>query len=339
MARWDIPSRQTARLEVLLVNRILEQLRALQSPRCQLCPRRCGADRAAEPGFCGQPLGLQVATVCSHRGEEPPLSGQRGAGTIFVVGCTMACRFCQNHQISQPERLDPGWRRAPEVLADRFLELQRAGSHNIEWVSPTQHLPGLVEALLLARRRGLSLPVVWNGNGYQRVSVLRLLEGIVDIYLPDAKYGDNATAAELSNTPDYVEVNRRALREMQRQVGSLELDPVTGIARRGLIIRHLVLPGRVANTREVLAWIARDLGRDTWISLMAQYYPAHRAASGLSRRLGARELRRALQALDDAGLENGWVQERVTARTFCPDFTRGDRAFEGCASAAAQEGR
>ena len=314
------------------VRTVLEQLRALQSPRCELCPRRCGADRATAPGFCGQPLALQVAAVCSHLGEEPPLSGRGGAGTVFVAGCTMRCRFCQNHQISQPERLDPAWSRTPEQLARRFLELERAGSHNIEWVSPTQHLPGLVEALSLARRRGLSLPVVWNGNGYQRVSVLRLLEGIVDVYLPDAKYGERAAAAELSETPDYVEVSRRALLEMQRQVGPLEVDPATGLARRGMIVRHLVLPGRLANTREVLTWIARELGRDTWVSLMAQYYPAHRAAAagadGLGRRLGAREQRRALSALEAAGLENGWVQERVTAGTFRPDFTRGDRAFE-----------
>ena len=323
-------------LSELTLTRRLSKLRELQSPRCQLCPRRCGADRIRSAGFCGQPLSLQVGAACAHHGEEPPLSGQGGAGTVFVAGCTMRCCFCQNHQISQPARLEPGWSRAPDRLARRLLSLQRAGCHNVEWVSPTQHLPALVEALLLARRRGLTLPVVFNCNGYQRTSVLELLSGIVDVYLPDAKYGDAALATRLSCTSDYVAVNRRALREMQRQVGPLELDAQTGLARRGLIVRHLVLPGQLSNTREVLSWIADALGRDTWVSLMAQYYPTHRTAvangpprpAALLRRLGPRELRRAVATLEAAGLDNGWIQDRGRTRTSRPDFRRGDQAFE-----------
>jgi putative pyruvate formate lyase activating enzyme len=306
---------------------LAERARALEELQraCQLCPRRCGVDREARFGVCGQGRTLHVALVAPHRGEEPPLCVGAGAGTIFVAGCTMRCRFCQNHQISQRvPRAD--WTCTPTELAARLLELQRLGCANIEWVSPTQHLPGLVEALRLARRDGLALPCVYNGNGYDRVSVLRLLDGIVDVYLPDAKYARPATAADCSQTPDYVEVNRRALQEMWRQVGPLQLDE-QGRARRGLLVRHLVLPEHLEETEEVLRWIGAELGPRVWVSLMAQYYPAHQlvgAEGPLGRALTDREYARAVDALAVAGLDNGWVQDLSSGPRLLPDFDRVD---------------
>ena len=283
-------------------------------------------DRRHQPGFCGQSTVLGVASVCAHHGEEPALSGEGGAGTVFLTGCTMRCGFCQNHQISHPlAHATTPWSTSPSALSSELLELQRRGCHNIEWVSPTSHLPDLVEALALAREGGLHLPLVYNTNGLDRVRVLRLLEDVVDVYLPDAKYADDDLARRLSDTSEYAQVNRRAMREMWRQVGPLQCDADTGLARRGLVVRHLVLPGLLQNTREVLQWIGAELGPGAWVSLMAQYYPAHltREVPGLegpSRRLTGREHRLAAEALDRAGLSNGWVQELEAWRSYQPDF-------------------
>jgi putative pyruvate formate lyase activating enzyme len=299
-------------------------LLALQRP-CELCPRRCRADRARRAGFCAQGPEPVVATCCAHGGEEPALSGSGGAGTVFMAGCTLRCRFCQNHQLSQADP-DPAWTTTAGDLARRWLALQRAGCHNIEWVSPTPHLPALVQALALARRQGLTLPVVYNSGGYERVRTLRLLRGVVDVYLPDAKYADGELARELSGAADYVEVNRRALREMWRQAGPLRCDD-RGLARRGLVVRHLVLPGQLRNTRRVLGWLGAELGPRLCVSLMAQYYPAHRAAGdggALGRGLTRREHRLAQEALLQAGLQRGWVQERRSRRLLRPDFSRAE---------------
>jgi len=266
-----------------------------------------------------------LVIACAHRGEEPVLAGSGGAGTVFVAGCNMRCRFCQNHQISQ--RAPRGaWARSAEELAAAFLALEREGCHNLEWVSPTQHLPELVEALRLARAAGLRLPLVYNSNGYERVEVLALLEDVVDVWLPDAKYASDELARQLSGTPGYVEVNRRALLEMWRQAGPLELDE-QGLARRGTIVRHLVLPGHLADTRAVLAWLGRALGPEVSVSLMAQYHPAHESAElppALRRTLTRREYALAVAALEEAGLVNGWVQERSSCGHFLPDFDRAE---------------
>ena len=273
--------------------------------------------------------------MCPHQGEEPALAGEHGAGTVFLAGCSLRCAFCQNHQISHhPPRQH--WSSSPRQLAEAFLGLERAGCCNIEWVSPTAHLPGLVEALGVARQEGCRLPVVYNSSGYERVEVLRLLEGIVDVYLPDAKYGRQDPVRALSNAVDYVDVNQRALLEMWRQKGPLCVD-AGGLARQGLIIRHLVLPGHLENTRAVLGWIAGALGPEVHLSLMAQYYPAHLAhgkdlGPDLNRRLTRREHCLAMDALMDAGLENGWIQERASQQLFRPDFTQED-PFGGAATA------
>ncbi len=243
----------------------------------------------------------------SHPGEEPPVSGSRGSGTVFFSHCTMACAYCQNYRMSQRHE---GRDTRPAALARMMESLAEAGCHNLNLVSATQHLPGVLEALVIADDLGVSLPIVWNTSGYESAETLALLDGVVDIYLADIRYSSEESAARLSDTPGYVASSRSALREMRRQVGVLETDH-SGVARRGLIVRHLVLPNDLAGTREALSFVASELGRDTFVSLMAQYYPAHRAPTvpGIERALTSGEWDAALQALADAGLENGWAQE------------------------------
>lgn len=269
-----------------------------------------------------------MAALCAHHGEEPGLSGSGGAGTVFLAGCPLGCSYCQNHQISGPDaaatRAPAHWRQSVEELARGYLALQARGCHNVEWVTPTPHLPALVLALALARERGLELPVVFNSGGYERPGVLRLLQDVVDVYLPDAKYGLPGPAAALSDAPDYVEVNRRALREMWRQVGPPHLDRA-GLLRRGLVVRHLVLPGHLASTEAALRWLAEAFGPTLWVSLMAQYYPPDPEQPGpLGRRLTRREYDRAVDLLLELGLHRGWVQDRRAHRTFRPDFSQKD---------------
>lgn len=275
---------------------------------CDLCPHQCRVNRLrGETGFCRAGLKPQVASATLHRGEEPPISGTRGSGTIFFSWCTLRCRFCQNFSISQ---MGNGEELTTSGLAERMLKLQKFGAHNINLVTPGHYLPQILAALWLAIPKGLQLPLVWNSNGYEKVDALALLEGIVDIYLPDMKYSDEEPAVRFSSAPGYRDINRAAIREMFRQTGHLSLDD-EGIARRGLIIRHLVLPDRAAGSRETLKWIAETLGTETHLALMNQYFPAYEAEKtpGLQRKISEGEYAEAVEALHEFGLENGWVQE------------------------------
>lgn len=276
--------------------------------RCDLCPRACGVNRLeGERGFCGAGALLRVASWNAHHGEEPPISGHHGSGTIFFSHCTGRCLFCQNYPISQ---LGNGQTVTDDRLAAMMLELQRMGCHNINLVTPTHFVPQIIRATQRAAAEGLRIPLVYNTSGYERIDTLQLLDGIVDIYLPDAKYADDDIARELSGFVGYVSANRAALKEMHRQVGSaLQVDD-EGIARRGMVIRHLVLPDGLAQTREVLTWIAHELGTESYISLMAQYFPAYRASERppLGRRISRAEYHDAFCVLDELGLENGWRQ-------------------------------
>ncbi len=289
---------------------------------CRLCPRRCGADRTAgELGYCQAAgtaaaagtvaaAGALTASVYSHTahpGEEPPLSGTRGSGTIFFSHCTMSCIYCQNHRFSQE---GAGTDTSAEDLAGMMTSLAGSGCHNINLVSPTHYTAVILEALGIAVSEGVDIPLVWNTSSYESIEVLTLLDGVVDIYLADIRYSDPAAAAEYSDAPDYVEVCRAALKEMHRQVGALELDS-TGIAERGLIVRHLVMPNDVSGTGEALRFVAEELGTDTHLSLMAQYYPAYLADAcvPLARRITSSEWALALEAHDEAGLTNGWTQD------------------------------
>lgn len=276
---------------------------------CNLCPRECGVNRlAGEQGYCRAGANPVVASWNAHPWEEPPISGTKGSGTIFFTYCTARCVFCQNYPISQ---LGIGQQVTVQRLAEMMLELQARGCHNINLVTPTHFVPQILAALALAVEEGLRLPLVYNSSGYEAVETLRLLDGIVDIYLPDAKYADDEVARRLSGFRGYVEANRAALKEMFRQVGAELLLDENGLALRGMIIRHMVLPEGLAGTQEVLAWIARELSPSIHISLMSQYFPAHKAVGDpvLGRKITDEEYLEALAAFDALGLERGWRQE------------------------------
>ena len=292
---------------------------------CELCPRMCHADRiAGERGFCNLTSGMLISARLPHHGEEPPLSGERGAGTIFFSSCNLQCNYCQNYQISHAPAGQPV---SADALADIMLELQTAGCHNIEPVTPTPHLPGIMEALFIARKRGLHLPLVFNCGGYERREIIILLKGQVEIYLPDFKYGSAETAKNLSGVADYPEQAAESLREMVRQVGdSLSLDE-QGIAARGIIVRHLVLPGCVDNSLEALKTI-RAVSPFIPLSIMSQYTPVMDAkirlrAAGdhplLSRRITKKEYEQVVNAALDMGFEEIYTQD-VDDRALSPDF-------------------
>jgi putative pyruvate formate lyase activating enzyme len=281
-------------------------VRALE--RCRLCPRACGVNRReGETGFCGAGIFLRVAAVSVHHGEEPPISGVRGSGTVFFSHCNMKCIFCQNYPISQ---LGVGERMSTEELGERLLGLERKGTHNVNFVTPTPHVPQLIGAVAAAREKGFSLPVVYNSNGYDSPEALALLEGVVDIYLPDVKYVSPCLAEDISATPDYPAHNAAAVSEMFRQVGPLSPGG-DGIARKGVLLRHLVIPGKEAETEKVLAHLRETYGPRVPLSLMGQYFPAYQAASvpGLDRRLAPDEYERAVETALRLGLDNVFLQE------------------------------
>ncbi len=271
-------------------------------------PRGPHSPAAAAAAACGVGAEPVIAAWNVHPWEEPPISGTRGSGTIFFSGCTGKCVFCQNYPISQ---LRYGNAVSIERFAAMMLQLQRRGCHNINFVTPTHFVPQILAGVDVAAAQGLRLPLVYNTSGYETVETLRLLEGVIDIWLPDAKYTDDAIARRVSGFPGYVASNRAALREIFRQVGGELVLDGDGIARRGLIIRHLVLPGGLADTAGVLRWIATELSPQVHVSVMDQYFPAYHAFGDplLGRKITAAEYEAALQAFDAAGLENGWLQE------------------------------
>ncbi len=282
---------------------------------CRLCPRGCGADRlAGGAGFCGAGEKARVAAISIHDGEEPPISGTRGSGTVFFSHCNLACLFCQNYPISQ---MGVGREMAAEELGDRLLRLEARGAHNVNFVTPTPHVPQMIGALAAARRKGFALPVVYNTNGYESPEALALLDGVVDIYLPDVKYRSAGLAAEASGAADYPAHNARAVAEMVRQAGPLAAG-ADGIATRGVLIRHLVLPGKVEETEAVLAFVRSRFGPGMPLSLMGQYFPAHRApaTAGYDRPLSPEEYERAVAAAEALGMTNVFIQEIA-----CPDET------------------
>lgn len=289
---------------------------------CVLCPRGCRVDRlAGERGFCRAGLTAPVNIAQLHQGEEPPISGSLGSGTVFFAGCTLACRFCQNFAISQE-----GWSQEMDAqdLAAVFLELQLAGAHNLNLVTPTPHLVVILEALAIARQHGCRLPVVYNTSGYERAATIRSLAELVEVYLPDYKYGDDAVAERLSQTANYVEHCRASLREMFEQVGNLEVDS-EGVAVKGVLVRHLVLPHDLSGTAQVLKDLVRLGGRGVWLSLMSQFTPMYLAKQtpGLERRLLAAEYQAAQKAMEEAGIEAGFLQDLQSADgKYVPSFVR-----------------
>ena len=291
---------------------------------CTLCPWQCRVNRAkGELGRCKAAAELKVAKALAHFGEEPALSGTRGSGTIFFSHCHLSCCFCQNYQISQEGM---GEIISPEALAQKMLSLQEQGCHNINLVSPTHYLPPIMQALCLAAADGLIIPLVYNSNGYESIETLRLLDGVVDIYLPDAKYAEDGCAQTYSRAKEYIKTNEAALKEMYAQVGPLVIEG-EGIALKGLIIRHLVLPGNLSQTEIVLNRIKACLGTRVHISLMCQYRPVFKAPQHpeLQKRTSPEEYDRAIASLINIGFENGWLQdyEKIDGE-FLPDFQKSD---------------
>jgi len=270
---------------------------------CTVCPRECRVDRRLELGTCATGAEALVASYNLHFGEEPVISGRRGSGTVFLANCNLRCAFCQNHDISQRPGDFVDHELSAERLAGIFLDLQDRGAHNINWVSPSHQAPQLVRALGIAAARGLTIPIVYNSNGYDSVDVLRLLDGIVDIYMPDLKYADPVTARRCSGVENYPERARAALAEMFRQVGDDWVLTPEDVLHRGLLIRMLVLPAGLAGIAANLEWVARELSPEVAISVLAQYRPAHRIITtldfpDLERRISGPEWRAAVAALE-----------------------------------------
>ncbi len=290
-----------------LIEKRLPELQKLMSP-CRLCPRKCGVDRLnGQKGYCRTGDRVKVAAWAQHRGEEPGISGIRGSGTIFSSNCTLGCFFCQNFPFSQ---LGNGREMDRKELGQIMSKLADSGVHNLNFVTPTHVIPLLLEGLLESSDKAIALPLVYNCSGYETEEVLDLLDGIVDIYIPDIKYADDKIAEELSQCPDYVENNRISLKKMYRQAGDLQFSK-DGIATRGLIIRHLVLPEQLAGSRESFTWLANNLGLKVHISLMSQYFPAFKAHQHpkMGRALEVDEYLEVLDFCEELGFENVWAQD------------------------------
>jgi putative pyruvate formate lyase activating enzyme len=285
----------------------IERAQALLE-KCTVCPRRCQVNRLkGEVGFCGVAAKPKVASHSVHLGEEPPISGTHGSGTIFFSGCNMKCRYCQNFPISQ---LRHGREISTQELAEMMLTLQSRGCHNVNLVTPSHLIPQILEALSYAWDRGFDLPLVYNSSGYDSVDSLKLLEGVIDVYLPDMRYSDDKPAREFSSAGDYVEVNRQALREMYRQVGNLIVDE-QGLARKGLIIRHLILPEDVAGSTQTFLFIRGEISPEVYVSLMGQYFPSFEAGRcvSINRKITPVEYETAVESFLASGLSKGWMQE------------------------------
>ena len=293
----------------ILETRIRESLDILKN--CRLCPRQCGIDRiAGNRGFCRTGRKVRVASAAPHFGEEKPLVGRSGSGTIFVSSCNLLCSFCQNPDISH---LNAGSEIGPKEFAQLMISLAQKGCHNINFVTPIHVVPQILEALPLAIERGLRVPLVYNTSAYDSIDTLRLLEGIFDIYMPDFKFWDGRWSDVFCCAPDYPEIARAAVKEMHRQVGDLVIDG-RGIAERGLILRHLVMPGGVAGTSGIMSFLAHHISRDTYVNIMGQYHPSYAAVSDgkIGRRVLDEEYKHALAAAKTAGMT------RLDTRTVSP---------------------
>jgi len=274
---------------------------------CRLCPHECGVNRLmGETGFCRTGSDALVASYGPHYGEEEVLVGRGGSGTVFLGRCNLRCIYCQNYDISHGQDSRP---MKPHELAKVMLALEAGGAHNVNFVTPTHAVPQIVKALALAAKEGFRLPLVYNSGGYDKEETLRLLDGVFDIYMPDFKYWDPGVAQELSGISDYPEAARRALREMHRQVGDLEVKE--GLAMRGLLVRHLVLPGNLAGTGDILEYLAREISPGTFVNVMDQYRPAYRAMGRppLDRRPTLGEIRQAKEAARRAGLRGPYSED------------------------------
>ncbi len=268
-----------------------------QLKQCDLCPRLCGINRNEITGVCGQNQDARLTNALLHTGEEPPLIANKGAGTVFFSGCSLNCCYCQNFAFSQ---LNNGTQHTSQELSEVFLRLQKSGASNLDLVTPAAHLTSIIEALIYAVPKGLNIPIVYNTSGYERVEVLKKIEGCVDVYLTDIRYTDDLIGMKYSGVSDYWTVTKRAIREMYRQKGS-----------KGIIIRHLVLPNGLGGTKKAMEFVAEELSTSVSISLMSQYFPVYRAKEfeQINRKIDENEYAQAVQVLEQYGLHNGWTQQ------------------------------
>jgi putative pyruvate formate lyase activating enzyme len=302
---------------------------------CVLCPQRCKVDRKkGQKGFCGAGYLPAVSSAITHHGEEPPISGSNGSGTIFFSHCNMRCVYCQNYQISQKFE---GQVISIERLSELMLELQNKNCHNINFVSPTIWIPQIIKAASIAIKNGLKIPFVYNTGGYDNPGIIKMLDGIIDIYMPDIRYSRDSEADKYSSAKDYVKFNRKSIIEMYRQVGDLKLDRKrtnrngtrrNGVAVKGLLIRLLVLPNNIGGIKETLEFIKNELSANVYLSIMAQYHPEYKACSypELSRRITSKEYYGVVNYAEKLGFTNGWIQDYISLSEeedlFIPDFKK-----------------
>ena len=276
--------------------------------KCEICPHRCGVDRTNNQiGRCKSKNTVKVAKASIHMYEEPCISKGSGSGTVFFSNCNLNCVFCQNYEISQNGL---GKEITIKELANIFLKLQSENVNNINLVTPTSYVPQIIEAIKIAKDNGLNIPIVYNTNSYENIETLKLLEGYIDIYLPDLKYSENELGEKYSNVKNYFEVATTAIKEMYRQVGNLKCDK-NGIAKKGVIIRHLVLPNHIENSKKVLSWINNNLPQDVYVSVMNQYFPIYKAKNikDLNRKITKREMKKIEEFIYSIDLKNGYIQD------------------------------
>lgn len=277
--------------------------------KCCLCPRNCGINRNKNQiGRCKATNKVKIALYSIHQFEEPCISGKKGSGTVFFSNCNLNCIFCQNYEISQ---MGKGKEITIERLAEIFLEQQKRNVENINLVTPTSYVPQIIEALKIAKEKGLKIPIVYNTNGYETIETIKLLKGYIDIYLPDLKYSDNNLAQKLSNAQQYFEIATEAIKEMIKQVGTPVFNK-EGIMQKGVMIRHLVLPNNIENSKKVLKWISKELPKEIYVSIMAQYFPTYKAKEekyNINRKLTEEEWDEIQNEVSNLGIENGFIQE------------------------------
>jgi len=284
---------KSGRLEI-----IVEKIKEIET-KCNFCPLNCGVNRTIDLGRCKTGVKVPVAEYLVHLGEEAPIVGQNGTGAIFLSNCNLNCVFCQNSEVSQDGY---GSLYDERQIADIMLELQSQGCHNIDWVSPTHCVNILVKSLFLAAQDGLNIPIVYNTNGYENINTLGLLDGLIDIYMPDIKWSNNSIGLKFSNVENYTEINRQAIQEMHRQVGDLILDE-DGVVISGVLLRYLILPNNIDDYRQTCQWILENLGKDTYISLLTEYYPCYKACDfpELSRQVVKEEIDQVIRCYEKHG--------------------------------------
>ncbi len=289
----------------------------LEYQNCLLCPRNCSINRYETTGYCNSTANLKMNIAQLHFGEEPPISGTNGSGTIFLSNCNLKCVFCQNYEIND---FGQGKEISLEMLVQIMFDLKNKGAHNINFVTPTHFTPHIRAAIIQAKNNGLNIPIVWNSNAYEKLETLKSMEGLVDIYLPDLKYAAGIFAGKYSGAKDYPQIAQPGILEMYRQVGNLQEN--LGIASKGLIIRLLVLPNQLAGIRQNLYWIHENLGVETYISLMGQYYPTHKANEypEINRGITHDEYSKVSDLLHDLGFQNGFIQDCGSTSDWTPTF-------------------